>query len=102
VEEIMGSCWERLWTKGGDRFYWIVEKDESESILCEDCLSDVTRASGAALPETEYNTMQDEHLTPISDSELEEILKDLEQKGVLKSFVDANGERYYIVAKRLQ
>jgi excisionase family DNA binding protein len=41
-------------------------------------------------------------LTPISRSELEEILKELEQEGRITSFVDVDGKRRYIVAERKQ
>jgi excisionase family DNA binding protein len=44
----------------------------------------------------------DAWLMPISISEIEESLKELEQKGILKSFVDADGERRYILAEHLQ
>ena len=41
-------------------------------------------------------------LTPISRSELEEILKELEREGRITSFVDVDGKRRYIVAERKQ
>jgi hypothetical protein len=74
VEDTVGNCWELLWTKGGDRFYWIMEKDESKLILCEDCLKYA----------------------------IEEILKELEKEGHIKSFVDSDGKRSYILPEHLQ
>ena len=41
-------------------------------------------------------------LTPISLSELEEILKELEQEGRITSYVDVDGKRRYIVPEYLQ
>jgi excisionase family DNA binding protein len=41
-------------------------------------------------------------LMPISTSELEEILKELEQEGRITSYVDVDGQRRYIVAEHKQ
>jgi excisionase family DNA binding protein len=38
-------------------------------------------------------------LTPISRSEIEEILKELEQEGLITSYVGADGKRRYIAIK---
>lgn len=38
----------------------------------------------------------------LTRSEIEEILKKLEQEGRIKSFIDSNGERRYIATKFLQ
>jgi hypothetical protein len=35
-------------------------------------------------------------------SELEEILKELEQSGRITSYVDVDGKRYYILTERIQ
>jgi excisionase family DNA binding protein len=41
-------------------------------------------------------------LTPISRSDVEEILKKLEQDGSITSYVDVDGKRYYILPEHLQ
>jgi hypothetical protein len=40
-------------------------------------------------------------MPPPSIAEIEEILKELEQEGLLKSFVDTNGERRYFCPEHL-
>ena len=40
-------------------------------------------------------------LRGLTSSEVEEALKSLEQKGLITSFIDSNGERRYIVIKQL-
>jgi hypothetical protein len=56
VEDTIGLRWERLWTEGGDRFYWILEKDESKTILCEDCLRRIMAELGVEFPDVlEYD-----------------------------------------------
>ena len=39
--------------------------------------------------------------TRLTSSEVEEALKSLEQKGLIKSFIDGNGERRYVAVKQL-
>lgn len=41
-------------------------------------------------------------LQPLTRSEIEEILKELEQEGSITSFIDSNGERRYIATEYLQ
>jgi hypothetical protein len=44
------ELWERFWTNGGDRFYWIFSGDESRLLICEDCLSNFMAKYGVKFP----------------------------------------------------
>jgi len=54
-----GELWERFWTNGGDRFYWIFSGDNSRPLICEDCLSNFMANYGVKFP----NIIDDDSLT---------------------------------------
>ena len=93
-------------TQGGERLISVQE-------LCErtgwDPMTVFEKADNDEIPGAVWGTTLrfkeeqiDAWLQPLTRSEIEEILKELEQEGSITSFIDDNGERRYIATEYLQ
>jgi excisionase family DNA binding protein len=123
LEDTMGNSLERLWTKGDDRSFWIRDQ-ESNVILCQDCVEDEFISEKECCDRTGFDlttlyqmarsgeipgavwgetlSFKREEFKKWYVSEVEKVCRSLEEIGYLTSFVDLDGQRYYMLAERVQ